>query len=198
MLKKIIVASNNQHKIEEIKKIFSPYNVEVLSLNEANLKSNPEENGLTFQDNAFIKAKAIKEQTNDVILSDDSGLCVHALNNFPATYSSRFMEGRPYSEKWQYINDKLKEKDDKSAHFSCVICVLNLEDKPLFFEGKVYGEIVLPKGNSGFGYDPIFYVKEKNKTFGEMLEKEKNDISHRGKALNLLIDYLLKNEYIKK
>lgn len=198
MINKIIVATNNQHKIDEIKKIFSDYNLEIFSLKDAHIVSNPEENGMTFEDNALIKANAIKAHTEEVILSDDSGLCVHAMNDFPGTHSSRFMEDQPYCMKWKYINDKLKDSEDKSAHFECVICILNLEDNPLFFKGKTEGLIVEPRGNDGFGYDPIFYVSDKNKTFAEMTQEEKNAISHRGKALETLLHYLLENKLIEK
>ncbi len=198
MLKRIIVATNNEHKIFEIKNILSPYGVEVLSLKDANIVSNPEENGTTFHENAFIKANAVKQFTNEVVLSDDSGLCVHALNGFPGTHSSRFMEDHPYKDKWKYINDTLKDYEDKSAHFECDLCILNLEDKPLYFEGKVDGTIVQPKGESGFGYDPIFYVEEKKKTFGEMSSDEKNSLSHRARALEKFLNYLIKNQYVIK
>lgn len=198
MINEIIVATNNAHKIEEIKEIFAPYNIAIKSLKDANIESDPEENGTTFKDNAFIKAKAVSEYTNSVIISDDSGLCVHALDDFPGVHSSRFMENSPYSEKWKRINELIGDKEDKSAHFECNICVINLEKEPLFFVGKTFGTIVAPKGEAGFGYDPIFFVEEFNKTFAQISSNEKNQISHRGKALKKLLDYLINDNYITK
>ncbi len=198
MIKKIIVATNNAHKLQEIKEVFAPYELEIKSLEEENIVSNPEEDGKDFIENAFIKAESVAKKSNEVILSDDSGLCVHSLNNFPGVYSSRFMEGHEYKEKWIKINEMLKDKEDKTAHFECVICLMNLEKKPLYFIGKTEGIIVENKGNGGFGYDPIFFVKEYNKTFAEISSLEKNSISHRGKALKELLNYLIKNNYISK
>lgn len=198
MLKRIIVATNNEHKKSEFKNILAPYGVEVLALKDVNIVSNPEENGNTFHENAFIKANAVKDFTDEVIISDDSGLCVHALNGFPGTHSARFMKDHPYKDKWKYINDELISYEDRSAHFECDLCVLNLEDEPLYFEGKVEGTIVEPKGESGFGYDPIFYCDEKQKTFGEMEASEKNAISHRARALEKFLNYLIKNKYVIK
>ncbi len=115
MIKKIIVATNNAHKLQEIKEVFAPYELEIKSLEEENIVSNPEEDGKDFIENAFIKAESVAKKSNEVILSDDSGLCVHSLNNFPGVYSSRFMEGHEYKEKWIKINEMLKDKEDKTS-----------------------------------------------------------------------------------
>lgn len=196
MLKKIIVATNNKHKLEEFKKILGPYDIEILSLNDAKIVSDPDETGDTFQDNSLIKAKSVCRFTNEVVISDDSGLCVHALNDFPGVHSSRFMENSSYKEKWVAINKMLENYEDKSAHFQSTLCVMNLGKDPLFFVGKINGIIVPAQGDSGFGYDPIFFVQEKNKTFGEMSSQEKNELSHRGVALKKFLEFLQKNNYV--
>lgn len=198
MIKRIVVASNNAHKIEEIANAFKPYDVEIKSIKDMGLVSDPEENGNEFQDNAYIKAKTLSLLTNEVVLSDDSGLSVHALNNFPGVHSARFMKGHPYNEKWAAINSMLEKQSDKSADFKTIICIMNLEPMPLFFEGRVDGIITSPRGEGGFGYDPIFFVPSENQTYGEMSLEKKNSLSHRGRALAKTIDYLLKFDYIKK
>lgn len=198
MIKKIILASNNAHKIEEFVSMFKDFNVEVISLNEAGIACDPIEDGITFLENALIKAKEIANFTNLPIISDDSGLEVSGLGGFPGVYSARFMEGSPYEEKRLEIVNRLENVSDKSADFKTVLCLFNVEEEPLFFEGQVDGHIVYPRGDSGFAYDPIFYCDELNKTFGEATSNEKNSVSHRSRALNKLINYLLKTEKIKK
>lgn len=198
MIKKIILATNNKHKIDEFKTMFKPYDVDIVSLNEASIVCNPVEDGLTFEDNALIKAKAISDFVDLPIISDDSGLVIRSLNGFPGVYSARFMENSSYDEKRKEIIDRLNEFDDKSAEFNTVLCLYNVFDKPIFFKGKVDGVIVSPSGDNGFAYDPIFYSNELKKTFGDATNDEKNSVSHRSRALNELINYLLKNKMIAK
>lgn len=198
MIKRIILATNNAHKLNEFKEIFAPYHIDILSLNDVNIISDPDECKETFQENALIKALSAAKGTDDIIVSDDSGLCIHALNDFPGIHSSRFMEEHPYKDKWLAINEMLRKKDDKSAHFQSTLCVINLEKEPLYFTGQVFGKIVKPRGENGFGYDPIFYVEEKKKTFGEMTAVEKNELSHRKRAIEQFLNYLLKHNYIKQ
>lgn len=118
---RIILASNNQHKVDEFKKVLFPLGYNVISLKEAQIEVEPDENGKTFKENALIKCLAVSKYTKDIILSDDSGLEIHALNNFPGIYSARFMEGHPYTDKFIAINEKLNGKDDKSANFNCTL-----------------------------------------------------------------------------
>ena len=194
---KIVLASNNQHKVSEFKKIFSPYGVEILTLKDLNINVDPEENGTTFKENAYIKALEIAKHTSEIIVADDSGLEIEALNGFPGIYSSRYKEGEPYIEKFKGIWELLKNKDNKRCNFTCVLCVYNLENTPIYFEGKVYGEITTNiKKEGGFGYDPIFFYPEYNKTFSECSPEEKNSISHRGKALEMFFNYLKEKKYI--
>ena len=196
MITKLLIASNNKHKVYEFKKIFSKYNVEIITLQEANIYCDPEEKESSFKENALIKARVISEYTDLPIISDDSGLEIHALNGFPGVMSARFMEGRPYEEKYIEILKMMKDKKDKSANFKTVLCLYNLEKDPLFFEGIVEGEIVSSKGDNGFGYDPIFYSCDLHKTFGQAEDEEKNSVSHRGRAIEKMIEYLKENKYI--
>lgn len=194
----IVISSNNAHKIKEYKEIFAEYpNVEIYSLQDMGIDVDPEENGKTFKDNSLIKANAVASQTKEVVIADDSGLEIDALDGFPGIYSSRFMEGEPYVNKFVTLFEMLKDKDSRGAQFHCVITVLNLEHEPLFFEGIVRGEIATEaNGQNGFGYDPIFVPKNFNKSFADLSDEEKNAISHRGVASKKLLDYLTKNKYI--
>lgn len=194
---KFILATNNEHKKDEFISYLKKYNIDVLSLKDVNINVDPEENGKTFEENAFIKANEVKKICNEIIIADDSGLQIHSLNNFPGIYSSRFLEGKPYIEKFIEINKMLLNKEDRSANFNCTLCVIGLESKPLYFVGKVNG-IILEKssGKEGFGYDPIFYYPPLQKTFAELSQEEKNQISHRGNAIKELISYLKEKKYI--
>lgn len=195
---RIILASNNQHKVDEFKKVLFPLGYNVISLKEAQIEVEPDENGKTFKENALTKCLAVSKYTNDIILSDDSGLEIHALNNFPGIYSARFMEGHPYTDKFIAINEKLNGKDDKSANFNCTLCLYNFEKNPIYFEGKCEGLIIdKPRGNNGFGYDPIFYFPLLGKTFAELSPEEKNSYSHRGEAIKLLVKYLKEKNFSK-
>lgn len=193
---RIVLATNNPHKRKEFIGAFAPYGIEVLSLKEAGIDADPEETGATFRENARIKAEAIGALTDDVVIADDSGLEIHALDGFPGIYSARFMGGRPYAEKFQAIETMLEGKN-RDANFNCTLCVVHLKDEPIFFEGKAFGTIVSqPKGIEGFGYDPIFFYPPKKKTFAEMTQDEKNEISHRGNAIRMLMDYLKEERYL--
>ena len=194
----IIISSNNNHKIKEYQEIFSNYpNITILSLKDANINVDPEENGATFKENSLIKAKAVAEFTNNLVIADDSGLEIDALDGFPGIYSSRFMSNCTYSEKFIAIFDMLKNKANRKAQFHCVITLINLISEPLFFEGIVRGEIAnSPIGSSGFGYDPIFVPEGYSTSFANISEDEKNAISHRGIAVNKMLDYLKHHNYI--
>ncbi|MCH5179781.1 MAG: RdgB/HAM1 family non-canonical purine NTP pyrophosphatase [Erysipelotrichales bacterium] len=195
---KIVISSNNQHKIKEYKEIFNDYpNIEIMSLNDANINVDPEENGKTFKENSLIKAKAVAELTNNLVIADDSGLEIDALDGFPGIYSSRFMSDHTYEEKFLAIFDMLKDKNNRKAQFHCVITLVNLEAGPLFFEGVVRGEIAkTSNGLNGFGYDPIFIPEGYKKSFADLSEDEKNAISHRGIASKSLLEFLKEHKYI--
>ena len=188
----LLVASNNAHKIKEYQEMFSGYEVKVHSPKELGINVNPDENGTTYEENYLIKAKALAEFTKMPVIADDSGLNVVALNNFPGIHSSRFADswGGNAVANLKLI-EKLREFPDKSAFFTCVITLLNVEDKPIVFKGICPGKILdKPKGEGGFGYDPIFYSNEAKQCFGTAGEEIKNKYSHRAKAMEQLIKYL--------
>lgn len=195
MIERIIFATGNQNKMKEIKSILGDTGLEILSLKDANIDIDIDENGSTFEENAIIKAKAISKLCpNDIILADDSGLEVDYLNKAPGIYSARF-EGvdTPYTIKNKIIIDKLKGVEDgkRTARFVCVIaCVFpdgRIETRRGTIEGMIGYE---EKGENGFGYDPIFYVPEYKCTTAELSSEQKNEISHRGKALRLIKEIL--------
>ena len=188
----LLVASNNQHKIKEYKEMFSGYDVKIYSPKELGIDANPDENGETYEANSLIKAKALAQFSKLPIIADDSGLNVVALDNFPGIHSSRFADscgGNKFAN--PKLIEKLKEFPDKSAFFTCVITLLNVENKPVVFKGICPGKILdKPEGEGGFGYDPIFYSSEAQQCFGTAPEEIKNKYSHRAKAMEQLIKYL--------
>ncbi len=193
----IVIASNNFHKISEFKGVLEKYGVKIYSLNDLNIHVEVDETGKTFKENAFLKAEAISKLTDKVVVADDSGLEIRALDNFPGIYSARFMEGHPYSEKFVAINKMLDGKLDRYARFNSTLCVMNLKPEPLYFVGYAEGEVLKkPQGESSFGYDPIFYSYKAKKTFAELSQDEKNAVSHRGEAIKALVKYLEENNYI--
>lgn len=191
---KIIFATSNQGKMDEIRMIMSDCEVPIVSLKEANIKANIVEDGKTFEENAIIKAKAIMEMTGCITLADDSGLEVDYINKEPGVYSARYMgEDTPYDIKNKSIIDRLSEAkgDERSARFVCAIAACLPDGRVFTTEGTVEGLIGYEeKGEYGFGYDPILYVPEYGKTTGEMLPEFKNEISHRGKAIRKMWDKL--------
>ena len=188
----LLIASNNQHKIKEFQEMFSCYDVKVYSPNDLGIHVNPIEDGKTYEENSLIKAKALQKFTDMAILADDSGLNVVALDNFPGINSSRFADSKGGNK---FANpaliEMLKPYKDKSAFFACVITLLNVEEKPVVFKGICPGKILdKPEGESGFGYDPIFFSEEAGCCFGTASEEIKNKFSHRAKALEQLLNYL--------
>lgn len=195
MNRSIILASNNKHKIQEIKAKLGLLNIDILSQGESGCNIDVEENGTTFAENAAIKANALYEILKKPVIADDSGLEVDFLDGAPGVYSARFC-GPDATDKDKYnkILELLKDVNDiqkRAARFKCVICYIDQQGKEHFFEGICEGTISFePKGNSDFGYDPIFLVGDR--TFAEMSEEEKNEISHRGLAIDKLFNYLKK------
>lgn len=189
---KLLVATNNDHKIHEYQEMFSPFGIEVVSPKSLNIHTDPDENGKSFEANSLIKAKALQEFSTLPIIADDSGLCVKALNDFPGLHTARFAKengGNPIAN--LKLIEMLRPYEDKSAEFVCVITLLNVEDKPVQFKGVCKGKILpAPEGEGGFGYDPIFYSNEAKCCFGTAPEEVKNEYSHRGKALKQLIKFL--------
>jgi XTP/dITP diphosphohydrolase len=187
---KIIIASNNAHKIKEIKEILQNFNFEVVSLSEAGVNVEVEEDGKTFEENAFKKAKTIMDLTGQASLADDSGLEVYALNGAPGVYSARFSgEHGNDSKNNEKLLELMKEVPDtkRGARFVSSIVLLFPDGRVIKAEGYAEGKIGQEeKGIGGFGYDPLFFIPKFNKTFAQLGSKEKNAISHRGEALKLL------------
>lgn len=178
---KLLFASQNKHKVEEVKKILKDH--EVISLLDIFDFVDIDETGETFRENAYLKASYIFEKYRIPTFSDDSGLCVDYLNGAPGVYSARFSESRLSQDnnlKLLHLLDGVTQRD---AHFQCSICFVN-EKGTFYFDGYLNGEIMEEeKGTHGFGYDPIFYLKEYGKTLAEIDPAEKNKISHRKNAL---------------
>ena len=197
MSKKIIFATTNEGKMKEIRMIMDDPDIELVSLKDAGIKADIEENGTTFEENAIIKAKAICEMTGQLVLADDSGLEVDYMDKAPGVYSARYLgEDTPYSVKNQAILDRLKDAvgDERSARFVCAIAAAFPDGRVITTRGTIEGFIGFEeKGENGFGYDPLLYVPEYGMTTGEMSAEMKNKISHRGKALELM-KVKLKNE----
>lgn len=189
-MKKIILASNNKGKIAEVKEILKDMNVEVISMKEAGLDVDIEENGSTFEENALIKAEAIMKMTGEITIADDSGLEVDYLNKEPGIYSARYMgHDTSYDIKNNAIIQRLDgvKGTDRSARFVCAMAVVFPDGKNIIARGIMEGLIAdKPMGENGFGYDPIMYLPEYQKTSAQLSSEEKNKISHRGKALEKL------------
>ena len=191
----IVIATNNPNKVEEYRQMFASIsNIKLFSLKDENIHIEIEENGKTFKENSLIKAESISKLTDKFVLADDSGLEIEALDNFPGIYSARFMEGRPYKEKWAAIFEMLKNKENKNAQFHCAITFITPSKDKYVFEGIEKGYITEKiEGENGFGYDPIFFSNSLNKTFGNATEEEKNAVSHRGKAFSQLLEFIKNN-----
>ena len=193
--RKIIVATGNEGKMNEIRQILGNENIKFSSLKDEDLQDvEIIENGKTFEENAIIKAKTVMEATGSLVLADDSGLEVDYLNKEPGVYSARYMgENTSYRIKNQIILDRLHGVPDivRSARFVCVIAAAfpdgRVETRRATIEGRIAQE---PAGENGFGYDPIFYLPEKGKTTAQLSAEEKNEISHRGKALRQIKEIL--------
>lgn len=189
---KVIAATNNKGKIKEITDILSKLGYEVISLKEAGIVSDPEENGKTLHENALIKARAVSALTDMCVIADDSGLFCDALSGAPGIYSARYAgEGASDDEKINRLLSELSDKGDRSAHFECSIVFIDENKNEIYADGRAEGEILLKKeGSGGFGYDPVFFSHEAKKPFGIMSEEEKNKVSHRFHALENLCKLL--------
>ena len=190
----IIFATGNEGKMKEVRMILEDLGLPVLSLKDAGITADVEENGTTFEENAQIKAKAIMEMTGALVLADDSGLEVDALDKEPGIYSARYMgHDTSYHIKNQNIIDRLKGKvgEERSARFVCAIAAAFPDGRVLITRGTMEGQIGYEeKGENGFGYDPIFYLPEYQCYSAELSLEEKNKLSHRGKALRLMKERL--------
>ena len=182
---KLVLATNNINKVREFKEILSPLGFEVVSQSDAGIDAEPDENGKTFEENAFIKAKAVYDLAKTCVIADDSGLVVDALDGRPGVFSARYAEEGKHCDK---MLEEMKDvpDDNRTARFVCAICFVDEKGEKLTVEGVCEGKIGFEKkGENGFGYDPIFVYG--NKTLAQMTADEKNSISHRAKAIEKLV-----------
>ena len=192
-MKKVVFATTNEGKVNEFRQILGD-SYEVLSLKDLGIHADIEENGKTFCDNAIIKAKAIMEMTGETVLADDSGFEVDYLGKEPGIYSARYLgEDTPYSVKNATILERCKDAtgEERRARFVCVIACAYPDGKVITTKGIIEGYLSdEPKGENGFGYDPIFFHPASGCTTGELPPEEKNKISHRGIALQKMVEAL--------
>ncbi len=194
---KLILATNNQNKLREIREMLADTGITVISQREAGYDFEVEENGTTFAENAEIKARAIWNAAREkgdacAVLADDSGLSVDALDGQPGVYSHRFAgENATDADRNSKLLDLLRNVPDeqRTAHFACVMCLIDSEGSAHLFEGRAKGCILhAPRGENGFGYDPVFGYE--GKSFAELSAEEKNAVSHRFHALSKTVSYL--------
>lgn len=198
MMEKFVLATHNANKLKEMSAILSQYGVQVVSPADLGITVNVEETGTTFAENAMLKAKAVCAAAGLPAIADDSGLCVDALNGGPGVYSARY-GGEELDDKGRYmlLLNSMRGQTTRAAHFTCSIACAFPNGDTITAEGQAPGTIAFaPMGEGGFGYDPVFFVTDKAKTFAQLTQEEKAEISHRGKALR---EFTAKLEtYLKK
>lgn len=191
---RIIFATGNEGKMREIRMILADLGLEILSMKEAGLTADIEENGTTFEENAVIKAKGIAALCQDIVLADDSGLEIDALNKEPGVYSARYMgENTSYHIKNRNLIERLEgvPEEQRTARFVCAIAAALPDGRVLETKAVMEGRIGYEeRGENGFGYDPIFILPEYGKSTAELTPEEKNKLSHRGKALRFMKEKL--------
>ena len=195
---KYVLATHNPGKLKEMGAILARFGVEVVSPKDLALTVDVEETGTTFAENAMLKAKAICAAAQLPAIADDSGLCVDALNGGPGVYSARYGgEGLDDRGRYMLLLNNMRGQTTRAAHFACAIACAFPNGDTLTAEGRCDGTIAFaPMGEGGFGYDPVFFVPEKAKTFGQLTAEEKSAISHRGRALESFVGKL--ETYLKK
>ena len=200
---KVVLASKNQHKLVEISRITQKFDMELVLQSELGVDIDVEETGTTFEENSYIKAKAVMEATGLPALADDSGIAVDALNGEPGVYSARYGFDESLDD-WGRLQLLLKNTESvpdgqRQAQFVCVITLVTPDGKTIQARGEVHGELLrAPAGEGGFGYDPIFYYPPFGKTLAEVSMEEKNQVSHRAKALNVFYEKLKEAGYADK
>ena len=192
--KKIIFATGNEGKMREIRMILADMDCQVMSMKEADVKADIVEDGKTFTENAVIKAKTIMELTGQMAMADDSGLEIDYLNKEPGIYSARYLgEDTPYETKNRILLERLAgiPKEQRTARFVCAIACAMPDGRILTTEGTMEGYIGWEsRGENGFGYDPIFYLEEFDCSSAQLTPEQKNQVSHRGKALRIMKELL--------
>jgi len=200
---KVVLASKNRHKLEEISKITAQFDMELVLQSELGIDLDVEENGSTFEENSFIKANAVMQATGLPALADDSGIAVDALNGEPGIYSARYGFDESLDD-WGRLLLLLKNTEhvpdgQRQAKFVCVITLVTPEGETIQARGEIHGELLREaRGENGFGYDPIFYYPPLGKTTAELSPEEKNKVSHRANALNVFYQKLQEAGYAHK
>ncbi|MBO5259650.1 MAG: XTP/dITP diphosphatase [Agathobacter sp.] len=199
MAVKIVFATGNQGKLREIQEIMADMDVEIISMKEAGISVDIVEDGTTFEENAMIKAKAIAEYTDAIVMADDSGLEIDYLNKEPGIYSARYLgEDTSYDIKNQALLDRMEgvPQEKRTARFVCAIAAVFPDGDVQVVRETMEGHIGYSiEGENGFGYDPIFYLEEYGCTSAAISPEEKNRISHRGKALKAMKNLLLSRAF---
>ncbi|HFI0463514.1 TPA: XTP/dITP diphosphatase [Streptococcus suis] len=191
-MNEIIIASHNPGKVKEFRSLFQDLAIEVKSLADYPELTEVEETGTSFEENASLKAETIAKALNTMVIADDSGLCVHALDNAPGVYSARYA-GQPSDARKNNLKllENMQGVEDRSAHFVCVLAVAHPQKEILLIRGQAEGQILDHlTGDQGFGYDPLFYVESEGATFAQISKQRKNEISHRAQAFNQLMKVL--------
>ena len=185
----VIAATKNNGKLKELNRVMENYDITLVSMKDADICVEIVEDGETFEENALIKARTLHKITGKPVVADDSGLCVNCLGGRPGVYTARYGgEDLDYPSKMKMLIEEVNNQgtNDRSAYYACTIVYIDKNSKEYVFYGRCDGEIAdAPRGNGGFGYDPIFIAKD-GKTMAELTDEEKDEISHRGKALRLL------------
>ena len=200
---KVVLASKNPHKLVEISKITEKFDMELVLQSELGIDIDVEETGTTFEENSLLKAKAVMEATGLPALADDSGIAVDALNGEPGIYSARYGFDESLDD-WGRLLLLLKNTEhvpdgQRQAQFVCVISMVTPDGQVIQARGEIHGELLRePVGENGFGYDPIFYYPPFGKTTAEISPEEKNEVSHRGKALKVFYEKLKEAGYADK
>ena len=200
---KVVLASKNKHKLEEISQITEKFGIELILQSELGVDIDVEETGTTFEENSLLKAEAVMRATGLPALADDSGIAVDALNGEPGIYSARYGFDDSLDD-WGRLQLLLKNMEhvpdgQRQAQFVCVISFITPEGKVIQARGEIHGELTRePAGENGFGYDPIFYYPPLGKTTAELSPEEKNKVSHRANALNLFYEKMKEAGYAHK
>lgn len=199
-MKRMIFATGNENKMVEIREILGDLPLEILSMKQAGIRADIEENGTSFEENALIKAREVCRLAGEMVLADDSGLQIDYLNGEPGIYSARYMgENTSYRVKNKNLMERLEgvPNEKRTARFVCAIAAVFPDGKELVVRGTVEGIIGYEeRGENGFGYDPIFYLPERGLTTAELPPEEKNSISHRGNALRKMKELLEKENLL--
>ena len=200
---KMVLVSKNPHKLVEIQKIVERFDIQLVLESELGVDIDVEETGTTFEENSLLKAKAVMEATGLPALADDSGIAVDALNGAPGVYSARYGFDDTLDD-WGRLQLLLKNTENvpdgqRQAQFVCVITLMTPEGQMIQARGEVHGELLrAPAGTGGFGYDPIFYYPPLGKTLAEVAPEEKNQVSHRARALKVLYEKMKEAGYADK